>query len=48
MFLARKASKSPNHDSYLFVLEKGNQIHGLSAIYTSVSKKAVCLFQATE
>lgn len=36
---ARKASKSPNHDSYLFVLEKGNQIHGLSAIYTSVSKK---------
>ena len=38
----KKASKSPNHDSYLFVLEKGNQIHGLSAIcllYTSPSPR---------
>ena len=36
---AKKGLNNPNHDSYLFVLEKGNQIHGLSAIYTSVSKR---------
>ena len=36
---SRKTSNNPNHDSYLFVLEKDNQIHGLSAIYTSVSKR---------
>ncbi len=31
--------KKPNQDSYLFVLEENKQIVGLSAIYTSVSKK---------
>ena len=40
----KKNIKKPNHDSYLFVLEDNNKIVGLSAIYTSVSKKKPSVF----
>ena len=40
----KKNTKKPNQDSYLFVLEDNGRIVGLSAIYTSVSKKKPSVF----
>ena len=34
---SNKKTKSPNKDTYLFVLENNDKIIGISAIYTSIS-----------
>ena len=41
---ATSSKKSPNHDSYLFVLENGKKLVGMSAIYTSVSREKPSVF----
>ena len=41
---AASSKKSPNHDSYLFVLENGKKLVGMSAIYTSVSREKPSVF----
>ena len=40
---SNKKTKSPNKDTYLFVLENNDKIIGISAIYTSISKDKPCL-----
>ena len=41
---AASSKKFPNHDSYLFVLENGKKLVGMSAIYTSVSREKPSVF----